>query len=132
MRRTAITAGAVVCLTAVAAWNASTASAATYSARSATSSKGGYGTASVVVQSGTGGTTATVTVCDNGAPDGLRAVAYLGGGEPVHAAGGSGSCNTASYRIVFNGNYPLQVALRNGATGSDVYHGTPVDVYIHP
>lgn len=120
----------MVCLTAVAALNASTASAANYSARSATSSKGGYGTASVVVQSGTGGTTATV--CDNGAPDGLRAVAYLGGGEPVHAAGGSGSCNTASYRIVFNGSYPLQVALRNGATGSDVYHGTPVDVYIYP
>ncbi|WP_158847605.1 hypothetical protein [Saccharothrix deserti] len=69
--------------------------------------------------------------CDDGAADGLRAVAILEVGSKrfeVHAAGGTGSCNSKAITGLTGGSdYRLRACLRNGSGGANVY----CDVWHH-
>ncbi|MFF9026058.1 hypothetical protein [Streptomyces eurythermus] len=114
-------AGILSAVTAVGMAIAPAASATSASAYTGTSSKGGYGYG---WWDNDASFEKTLGACDYGSADGLRAVAILklNGGAPieVHAASGSGSCNSAPiYGAETGDSFSFKVCLRDGASGYD-------------
>jgi hypothetical protein len=89
------------------------------------SGPGGFGRASA--EPNTRKRTVTLTACDLGNPDGLRAVAIMwfkGVRYEVHDANGANlDCvsRTINNSAFTSGQYTLQACLRNGSAGANVY-----------